>query len=129
MNQRWIRPGSSTSASETDLTRPATDASSLAQADAPASLVLQQGELAGTSFPLSATCTTVGRQHDCDIVIEDATVSRRHATVHQHGDRFTVTDLGSFNGTYVNWNLVDSAELTDGDEVWIGTVCFLFHTR
>lgn len=127
--RRIIQPNPNKPGSPDDLTRPATEGSALTPPPAPARLVLQRGQDAGTSFPITVACTTIGRHAECDIVINDPTVSRRHATLHQHGTRYTLTDLGSFNGTYVNWQLVDAAELSDGDEVWIGTVCFLFHAE
>jgi pSer/pThr/pTyr-binding forkhead associated (FHA) protein len=67
-----------------------------------------------------AGITTVGRHADCDIVIPDTTMSRRHAVFHHLGDAISVTDLDSFNGTYVNRRIVNQAALADGDEIWIG---------
>ncbi|NBX24364.1 MAG: FHA domain-containing protein, partial [Microbacteriaceae bacterium] len=57
---------------------------------------------------------------EADIFLDDVTVSRRHASFNRAGARFTVSDLGSLNGTYVNGDVVDNASLADGDEVQVG---------
>ena len=56
------------------------------------------------------------------------TVSRRHAEFYRHGARFTVRDVGSLNGTYVNRERIEEAQLTGGDEVQIGKFRMLFLT-
>jgi hypothetical protein len=86
----------------------------------PALLRITRGPHTGTLFALRAGITTVGRHADCDIVIPDTTISRRHAAFHHLGDAISVTDLDSFNGTYVNRRIVNQAALADGDEIWIG---------
>ena len=48
------------------------------------------------------------------------TVSRRHAELLAEGGRFTIRDLGSLNGTFVNRRRIESTELEDDDEVQIG---------
>ncbi|HEV2784519.1 MAG TPA: FHA domain-containing protein [Actinophytocola sp.] len=77
-------------------------------------------------IPLVADPTVVGRHPDCDIVLADLTISRRHAELRRTGTGFTVTDLGSLNGTYLNGNPVDSARLTDGDHLGIGKYRLVF---
>ena len=47
-------------------------------------------------------------------------MSRRHAEIAQDGDRFVVRDVGSLNGTYLNRERIDEADLTDGDELQVG---------
>jgi pSer/pThr/pTyr-binding forkhead associated (FHA) protein len=54
------------------------------------------------------------------------TVSRRHAEFHRQGDSFTVSDVGSLNGTYVNRDRIDRVQLNDGDEVQIGKFRLVF---
>ena len=63
---------------------------------------------------------TIGRLPECDIVLADPNVSRRHAEVRRQGDDFVVVDLGSTNGTKVNGAGVKERRLTDGDEVTVG---------
>ena len=76
--------------------------------------------------------TTVGRHPDSDIFLDDVTVSRRHAEIRQEGREFTVTDVGSLNGTYVNRERIDQpVQIRSGDEVQIGKfkLVFLFEIR
>jgi pSer/pThr/pTyr-binding forkhead associated (FHA) protein len=57
------------------------------------------------------------------------TVSRRHAEIVREGDDFTIRDLGSLNGTYVNRRRIESAGLEDDDEVQIGKYRLTFLRR
>ena len=96
--------------------------------DSDARLVILRGPGAGTAVALTAPLTTIGRHQHCDIVVDDHTVSRRHAELYRDGERFTVVDVGSLNGTYLNRRPVEHAELTDYDEIWIGKARFIFRT-
>jgi FHA domain/zinc-ribbon domain len=91
-------------------------------------LIVMRGPNAGSRFRLEADLTTAGRHPDSDIFLDDVTVSRRHAEFYRQGARFTVRDVGSLNGTYVNGERVEEAELTGGDEVQIGKFRLLFLT-
>jgi pSer/pThr/pTyr-binding forkhead associated (FHA) protein len=64
--------------------------------------------------------TTLGRD-DCDVVLSDPEVSRRHAFVGESADGFTIEDLGSTNGTFVNGEKIRKLDLKDGDRILIGT--------
>jgi hypothetical protein len=75
-----------------------------------------------TRVELNADILTIGRLPDCDITIEDANVSRKHAEIRPHGDGFVLVDLGSTNGSRVNGVRVDQRELHDGDELSFGSV-------
>jgi pSer/pThr/pTyr-binding forkhead associated (FHA) protein len=86
----------------------------------PALVVRSGGGRAGETFPIDSEETTVGRSPDCDIFLDDVTVSRRHAVVKREGGRTEIEDLGSLNGTYLNRRRIESGELTDGDELQIG---------
>ena len=68
----------------------------------------------------------IGRHPESDIVLDDITVSRRHAEVSRAGTRYFLTDVGSLNGTYHNQNRTDESELSSGDEVQIGKYRFIF---
>ncbi|MGI8312681.1 FHA domain-containing protein [Saccharopolyspora hattusasensis] len=83
-------------------------------------LIYTRGPDAGVGHEVSSPCM-LGRDHSCDLVLDDPTVSRFHAEVLLINDCYVVTDVGSLNGTYVNGRLIDRAELVDGDAVWIGT--------
>jgi hypothetical protein len=86
----------------------------------PALVVRSGGGRAGETFPLDAEETTVGRSPDCDVFLDDVTVSRRHAVVAKSGGGVEIRDLGSLNGTFLNRRRIESAALTDGDELQIG---------
>jgi len=64
--------------------------------------------------------TRIGRSPDCDIFLDDVTVSRNHAVLLEQNGEFVVEDQGSLNGTFVNRRRIDSAELTEGDELQVG---------
>ncbi len=89
-------------------------------------LISVRGPNAGTWYPLGTGPVTVGRNQDSDVQLDDVTVSRRHAQLRRTGDRFTVADLGSLNGTYVNQERVESALLEDNDEIQIGRFRLVF---
>lgn len=87
--------------------------------DETALLVAQTGPLNGQRWPLRKT-TVIGREPDCDIVIPDRQVSRRHARIHITKEGIYLEDLGSKNGTFRNGaRLEDPAILSDGDLVQI----------
>ena len=89
-------------------------------------LVVRRGPNAGARFLLDHDVTTSGRHPDSDIFLDDVTVSRRHAEFHRTSTGFTVRDVGSLNGTYVNRERVESASLNNADEVQIGKFRLVF---
>ncbi len=89
-------------------------------AEGPALVVRAGGGRAGEHFMPQGERTTIGRSPDCDIFLDDVTVSRKHAVLLHDGGRFTIEDQGSLNGTYVNRRRIESAPLSDGDELQIG---------
>ncbi len=89
-------------------------------------LVVQRGPGAGSRFLLDTDAVDAGRHPDSEIFLDDVTVSRRHAEFRREGDRFTVADAGSLNGTYVNRDRIDKVQLNDGDEVQIGKYRLVF---
>jgi FHA domain/zinc-ribbon domain len=88
--------------------------------EGPALVVRSGGGRAGEHFVPSDDSTTIGRSPDCDIFLDDVTVSRRHAVLRRRDGAFVIEDQGSLNGTFVNRHRIESAELTDGDELQIG---------
>ena len=91
-------------------------------------LVVKRGPNAGSRFLLDQDVTTAGRHPDSDIFLDDVTVSRRHVEFHREGGGFSVHDVGSLNGTYVNREPVDVATLAGGDEVQIGKFRLVYLT-
>lgn len=77
--------------------------------------------------PILQLETTIGRDEDADVVIDNPGVSRTHAVVAYTDDRFVVRDAGSQNGISVNGRKVDEAELKDGDIVGVNK--FKIHFR
>ena len=89
-------------------------------------LVVTRGPNSGSRFALDEPLVTAGRHPDSVIFLDDITVSRRHAEVRKGDDGYTVADVGSLNGTYLNRQRVEEAVLHDGDELQIGTFKLLF---
>ncbi len=83
-------------------------------------LVVQRGPGAGNRFLLDQDVVTAGRHPESEIFLDDITVSRRHVEFRRTADGFTVSDVGSLNGTYVNRDRIDEAVLVNGDEVQVG---------
>ena len=83
-------------------------------------LVIRSGDLTGSRFTLSKDVTLIGRHPESDILLDDITVSRRHAEVIKTASALIVRDLGSLNGTYVNQTRVDEFGLKHGDELQVG---------
>ena len=88
--------------------------------------VVNQGAKAGARYALDTDVVSLGRDPDSDIFLDDVTVSRRHAEVQRDGARYSIRDVGSLNGTYVNRQLVEHDELNEGDEVQVGKFKLVF---
>lgn len=71
-------------------------------------------------YPLPSGDTTVGRAPNCDLIIDDPSISRWHARFQVTGDRCTLTDVGSRNGTYRNGEPVTEGEIKGDDELVLG---------
>jgi len=83
-------------------------------------LVVQEGQLAGKRWSLNKSEFVVGRGEDCEVVLPDRQVSRRHFRIVRDENGYSVEDLGSKNGTYVNGAAVrGSVQLQDGDEIQV----------
>ncbi|HKE98685.1 MAG TPA: FHA domain-containing protein [Actinomycetes bacterium] len=91
-----------------------------------AMLVVRRGPNAGSRFLLDKDVTTAGRHPESDIFLDDITVSRRHAEIRRTPVGFTVHDVGSLNGTYLNRERVDDDELSNGDELQVGKFKLVF---
>jgi pSer/pThr/pTyr-binding forkhead associated (FHA) protein len=89
-------------------------------------LVVRRGPNAGSRFLLDKEVVTAGRHPESDIFLDDITVSRRHAEIRRGANAFTVHDVGSLNGTYLNRERVEDGELVAGDELQIGKFKLVF---
>ena len=74
----------------------------------------------GARFLINSDRTVIGRAVDCDIFLDDVTVSRKHAEVIRSGKSYSFKDSGSLNGTYLDGKISEQAELQDGSELHIG---------
>jgi len=90
-------------------------------------LVVTSGPAVGTRFAIEHNITTIGRDPESDIWLNDLTVSRRHAVIRRYGDRFFANDSESRNGTFLQRNRVGSETLLSSyDELRVSTFSFLF---
>ncbi|HSS65910.1 MAG TPA: FHA domain-containing protein [Gammaproteobacteria bacterium] len=79
---------------------------------------------------ITRTAYRIGRHSDNDLTIRDASISRQHAEIHRRRNgSFTITDLDSVNGVFVNQKKIDSVTLTDGDLIEIGDKSFRFRMK
>jgi pSer/pThr/pTyr-binding forkhead associated (FHA) protein len=69
----------------------------------------------------------IGRSRQCDVVIDDPNISRRHAEVRPQGGAWVLRDLGSTNGSVLNGRRIEEPEVIEsGDEIEIGTSLITF---
>lgn len=97
--------------------------------EGPALVVRSGGGRVGEHFFVAGDTTLIGRSPDCAVFLDDVTVSRRHAEITHSGGRFSIRDLGSLNGTFVNRSRIESAEIEDDDELQIGKYRLTFLMR
>ena len=97
--------------------------------EGPALVIRSGGGRTGETYALEKQQTTIGRSPDCDIFLDDVTVSRRHAVVGRGDATFTIEDLGSLNGTFLNRSRIERGDLENGDEVQIGKYRLIFLAR
>jgi pSer/pThr/pTyr-binding forkhead associated (FHA) protein len=83
-------------------------------------LIVRSGPQAGDRVALEGDVTRLGRHPDSEIMLDDITVSRRHASIDRTAEGYVVSDAGSLNGTYVNQQRIDRAVLHHGDELQVG---------
>jgi hypothetical protein len=95
----------------------------------PALVVRSGGGRTGETFHPTGERTLIGRSPDCDVFLDDVTVSRRHAVLVERGGSFSIEDMGSLNGVFINRRRVEKGELEDGDELQIGKYRLTFFAR
>lgn len=82
-------------------------------------LIVLKGAGVGSRYLINTASTKIGRELNNDISLDDITVSRSHAVISKD-ENFTIKDLGSLNGTYINAIAIREQVLSDGDEIQIG---------
>ena len=87
-------------------------------------LVVLSGQTAGNQVPIEAERLTLGRGPGVDCSFDDQAMSRQHAIVEFGAEGFRIRDLGSTNGILLNGEPVQSAELSHGDRLDIGSLEF-----
>jgi hypothetical protein len=90
-------------------------------------LKIAEGKDAGKEFEFDQDSVLIGRTPECDVVLYDAGVSRKHCRIFSEGNRFIIEDMGSSNGTKLNGEpITKKQELADGDQLTLGPVVFVF---
>ena len=82
-----------------------------------AKLIWEKSDGSTVEFPLTAEVTSIGRDAEADIVIDEPLVSRIHARIERRGDQCVLIDVGSTNLTRVNGDVVVEHALSSGDVV------------
>jgi hypothetical protein len=90
-------------------------------------LMILRGSDAGALFIIDQDLTTIGRDRQNNIVLDDVAVSRRHVAIIRRDKQFTVRDIASHNGTYVGYkSITEETVLTSGMEMLVGVFRLLF---
>jgi hypothetical protein len=90
-------------------------------------LTIAEGKDTGKEFAFEQESVLIGRTTECDVVLYDNGISRRHCRIFSEGGRHYVEDMGSSNGTKVNGATISKkTALADGDQVTLGPVVFSF---
>lgn len=104
--------------------------------DALRTLVGRDRDAAGEALLLSPPAPepgasfVLGRGRSCDLVMEEETVSRRHAALRASGRGWIIADLGSMNGTWVNgWRVREPRVVEPGDAIHLGLMAWVFAPR
>jgi pSer/pThr/pTyr-binding forkhead associated (FHA) protein len=90
-------------------------------------LIVRRGPTVGARFLLDTDVTVAGRHPDADIFLDDVTVSRRHAEIARQDGAFSIRDLDSLNGTYLDGERTSGGSLVDGSEIQIGKYRMTFY--
>jgi hypothetical protein len=80
----------------------------------------------GRTHRIEGRRVVLGRSRECDVQIDDANVSRRHAEIRQEGSTYWIVDLESTNGTELNGTRIQRAKLSDGDRITLGETDVVF---
>ena len=89
----------------------------------------QSGSMDPAQIQLIKTQYTIGRHPDCDISIDDSSLSKQHAKLEIHKDHWQLQDQNSSNGTWINSERVDNGALKDGDVIRLGRLQLIYSTN
>lgn len=91
-------------------------------------LLVLKGADTGLRIAVKNNRVSLGRTIEADIVLNDSLISRRHAEIicDWEAGTYTVIDLGSTNGTFVNDRAIDRREVADGDKIFLGSTILKF---
>lgn len=78
------------------------------------------------TYTLEKDAILIGRDPSCDVIIDNVGVSRHHARIEKHGDVYTLSDLGSGNGTFVHGQRITQYNMNNGDEINIWNYSIFF---
>ena len=87
-----------------------------------ATLTLLNGCFAGLEIAIEKARIVLGRDLNCDVCLDDSSVSSEHASIGKTEGGYTIEDLNSENGTYLNGERITQAELNNGDTITIGDI-------
>ena len=89
-------------------------------------LYIRSGPGTGRDFRLSGKTTIGSDPGKCDVILDDSTVSAKHAQIKREGNAFVLHDLASTNRTFLNGRQVQRQTLNDDDEIMLGTTALVF---
>ncbi|MGZ8847479.1 MAG: sigma 54-interacting transcriptional regulator, partial [Pyrinomonadaceae bacterium] len=89
-------------------------------------LIAINGSLKGSTFLLTQDHVSIGRESASVVCLSHSSVSRRHCLIKRSGEKFVISDLDSYNGTFVNGVPVKEQALTHADQIKIGSIALLF---
>jgi hypothetical protein len=92
-------------------------------------LVALNGQHKGEDFRLRVGKNVIGTAADCDIVLTDKKISRKHSTIRFEGGEYQIADLDSSNGCFVNDEKIQKHDLIDNDIIKLGDIEFEFKCR
>ena len=89
-------------------------------------LIIKESPSKNRTYSLDKKKVTIGRSPQCDVHIDQTTISRTHAVIEKKGDLFHIMDLESTNGTYVNGMVTNNTALKNQDVIRIGNVQIIY---
>lgn len=94
-----------------------------------ARLIISLKDAPSTTHELTADRTTIGRVEGNDVVVADASVSGSHCEILKNGDAFTIKDVGSTNGTFINGRRIEEERLQPGTALKLGEISVTFEAE